>query len=1243
MNRGFLLSIATFLILTVSLAAAPVVTLNAPQNNTQSYLLLPEFSFTVTDDSFSFTDCELFIDSVGYGETTVENNTRITLEVNNTLTENQEYNWYVSCTDDDLDTGQSAVYTTKYNPVGVEIINQTDNTTCTDTTSGECYIHFWNRDDDYFINSSIAFEVSNQLTGKWAKMDYCAARNKNGWAERCNYEMTNDWIWSIATDNSTYVEIEGFMDIDDPGICIDWNITYFLGETTNYVNINHHALRDCSAGGGWSDTYFKYKISEVQIGGNWQNDWFSIKNATSDWEVYEMNDTALSKTWDQTTAGERRFWLNDTIYFYSFMGWSDQYLDSGTPTSMNFDIDLEHTGEDNNARVNLTMYTGIMNNGNWKDFNVTWRDPQPKRISTTTISEPIDEPENTDLFEGEFFNVTCDYTLRGRAANGENITMNFEYCVDTGCTDFAPIPTDDSAGIKDLSTNPVYEAGNSTTHEINALSANEYEIRCRSYDEFYNENKTSENILITVLESDGWNMLGGDLNHSSNSNTFVPDYSKHDSSSLIDNITLSDSTESTPIVTKRGIFVLTHTTIDAYNRKGEQLWSYPLAGPNSMGTPAVQDDLIVYSDLKNVYARNATTGNLIWIYNDTAVTSFSGTSPMISNGKVWIGSHTFHGKSTEAYTYTLDLTDSNSDGVGDLIWKSEFPKSNYFGNATTYPMDTIHPAAIDDNKVFWAGQAYTRVYSGNIVAVNELNGSQILWGYNLSNSDSPKFNSPTVYNEKLLVAVEYGYYGDCNKASYLLALNKNTGGLIWKHNLSDYCQTFNRAVPIVYADKIFVASTDWSGTNYVYAINETSGEQIWNYSITNQEIWTYPTVANGKVVIGTTSYPDYLTGTIFVLDSETGEQIWNYTAEPVYSIPALVDNSIYVGKYGTAKVQKMKTKTQHKNNTLDLTSGFLTTVNATEADTVLEIQANGTKTGRISIRKYLKSPGTSNVFNQTELNKYIKINAKGVQPNMDWALVKIYYTDDEIEQSGILNESALKLYVWNGTEWICEQCGVNTAENYVWANTTHFSIFGSAATPKDTDGDGIIDRNDNCPQTKNPNQRDQDQDRIGDHCDSDMDGIRDYKGNRDKAKGPKLNPKDNCRFISNPGQEDSDKDKIGNVCDNCPSIKNADQSDIDYDYVGDVCDPDIDGDTVLNGNDNCPYVKNVDQKDTDGDGKGDACDSDTQNPLIIDPETPLMVTESENTEKNSNGFPFKHASGKLSIAQIGDFFSYKTI
>lgn len=118
---------------------------------------------------------------------------------------------------------------------------------------------------------------------------------------------------------------------------------------------------------------------------------------------------------------------------------------------------------------------------------------------------------------------------------------------------------------------------------------------------------------------------------------------------------------------------------------------------------------------------------------------------------------------------------------------------------------------------------------------------------------------------------------------------------------------------------------------------------------------------------------------------------------------------------------------------------------------------------------------------------------------------------------------------------------------------------------RDTDGDAVLDMDDNCPLVFNPIQGDMDGDGIGDDCDGDKDG-----------------------------------DGYPNITDNCPAFSNASQSDVDFDGLGDPCDPDMDGDGIENDSDNCSGIYNLDQTDTDNDGYGDPCDNDDDNDGLSD-------------------------------------------
>jgi hypothetical protein len=105
----------------------------------------------------------------------------------------------------------------------------------------------------------------------------------------------------------------------------------------------------------------------------------------------------------------------------------------------------------------------------------------------------------------------------------------------------------------------------------------------------------------------------------------------------------------------------------------------------------------------------------------------------------------------------------------------------------------------------------------------------------------------------------------------------------------------------------------------------------------------------------------------------------------------------------------------------------------TVGNSTLGVSANVTTTTgspTVTVANYTSNPAGSTTY--STLGKYVDVRLSDAA-GVSMIEIRVYYTDGDVAAAG-LNVGLLRLYFWDGTQWLeCSDTGANTAANYIWA------------------------------------------------------------------------------------------------------------------------------------------------------------------------------------------------------------------
>ena len=144
------------------------------------------------------------------------------------------------------------------------------------------------------------------------------------------------------------------------------------------------------------------------------------------------------------------------------------------------------------------------------------------------------------------------------------------------------------------------------------------------------------------------------------------------------------------------------------------------------------------------------------------------------------------------------------------------------------------------------------------------------------------WSSPVVAEDKVFIGIGW--------TPTFTAWDEETGDFLWSFEAAADID-ISVSAAVAYGMVFFGAGSPGVPEGWIYALNATTGEQIWNFT-TEGDVRASPVVTEGRLYIGGDLDS---TGKVYCINATTGESIWNYTTQDRMTSVAVAYGKVYAG------------------------------------------------------------------------------------------------------------------------------------------------------------------------------------------------------------------------------------------------------------------------------------------------------------------------------------------------------------
>jgi hypothetical protein len=236
----------------------------------------------------------------------------------------------------------------------------------------------WNDKEQYWINKSSGFQITQDLPNWWSRNLICVNVTAGNFKFEGICTDSFELTWTNATNpEATWVELNGTSkEYTAPGgYKFYFKVRYYLQDNDRKLTVSFYGYNTGTK--SVDDVWFWWKTKDIKINNSYEDNAFVVNSTLNEVEVYDLHN--LSALFNSSYLKERKFEVHkrnykDLLIWRIRLDWLSDY---------DYELNVSKEEGQYNSPVTLKLHVGSIPAGEGRSVDFYWEDASGYSVSCT--------------------------------------------------------------------------------------------------------------------------------------------------------------------------------------------------------------------------------------------------------------------------------------------------------------------------------------------------------------------------------------------------------------------------------------------------------------------------------------------------------------------------------------------------------------------------------------------------------------------------------------------------------------------------------------------------------------------------------------------------------------------------------------------------------------------------------------------------------------------------------------------